>query len=139
MYIIELFIIDILLIVYFILFTYSNLFVLLQALVKKGLIPLLIKDLSLYVKANKIYHTQSDETKIQSFDIDTSPSICTSPAGTSCMSPSSARTTCSPPKDDNIATNTYSPDYSPVCESFDTESINADESKSDISDFIEVK
>lgn len=111
-----------------------------QALIKKGLIPILIKELSVYVKANKTYHTHPEETKIQSIDIDTRPSICTSPVGPYCMSPTtSAGATYSPPKDNNIATNTYSPDYSPVCESFDTESINADESKSDISDFFQVK
>jgi len=36
---------------------------------------------------------------------------------------------------DNIATDSYSPYYSPVCESFDNESINADESKSDVSEY----
>ncbi|VVC25998.1 Hypothetical protein CINCED_3A016625 [Cinara cedri] len=117
-------------------FQYSN--ILLKALIKKNLIPLLIKDLSLYVKSNKVLHVREDESKVQSFNTNSSPSICTSPARTSSMSPiTSNKTTYSPLKDDNITTNTNSPDYSPVCESFDTESVNADESKSDISDIIE--
>ncbi|CAI6364543.1 unnamed protein product [Macrosiphum euphorbiae] len=41
------------------------------------------------------------------------------------------------PKDDNIATDSHSPYYSPVCESLDIESVNADDSKSDVSDFEE--
>lgn len=34
-----------------------------------------------------------------------------------------------------ITTDSNSPYYSPVCESFDNESVNADESESDVSDF----
>lgn len=101
---------------YILFFYYSNKFVLLQALIKKGLIPLLIKELSLYVKMHQICHTHPDMTKIQS--IDTSTSNCTSLAGSSSMGPttSAIEVTCSPPKDDNIATNGCVSDCSLVCE-----------------------
>lgn len=98
---------------------------------------MLIKNLSAYLQANKIPHT----FKIKSKSLDISSLVnCASPPGSSNMSPIlPIRTSWTPPMDDN-ATDSYSPYYSPVCESFDSESINADESKSDVSDYeLEVK
>lgn len=73
-----------------------------------------------------------------------------SPTNSSGMSPSIPPTiddnigsdSClTPPINYNIITvDSYSPYYSPVCESFDNESINADESESDVSDYeVQVK
>lgn len=107
-------------------------------MVKRGLIPILIKNLSSYIEANKTPHPCPYEVKTKSLDTSTTFSSCASPAGSSGMSP--IRASWTPLMDDNIATNSYSPYYSPVCESFDNESINADESKSDVSDYeVEVK
>lgn len=111
---------------------------------KQGLIPILIKNLSSYIETNKIPHLC--RTKMEHKFIDT-PFLfvgCTSPSGSSSMSPRSPiRVNWTPPKeDDNIPNYCHSPNYSPVCESFDNESINGDESKSDVSDYdlvIEVK
>jgi len=102
-------------------------------MVEKGLIPMLIKLLSLYVKTNKMPHMCPLEMKAKA--IDTSIFVsCASPTTTYEHDASPIWT---PPKDDNIATDSHSPYYSPVCESFDIESVNADDSKSDVSDFEE--
>lgn len=69
---------------------------------------------------HQICHTHPGITKIQSVDTPTSSS--TSPT-------TSARAACSPPKDDNNATNACSSDCSSVCESFYTGSVNADKPK----------
>lgn len=109
-----------------------------QTMVKRGLIPILIKNLSSYIQANKTPHSCPYEVKTKSLDTSLTFATCASPAGSSGMSP--IRTNWTPFMDDNIATDSYSPYYSPVCESFDSESINADESKSDVSDYeVEVK
>lgn len=103
----------------------------------KGLIPLLIQNLSSYIQANKM--PDPCPIDIKSKPLDTSSNDgSTSPAGSSgMMSPHfSAREVFTPiTVDGNVATNSHSPYYSPVCESFDNESINSDESKSDISDY----
>lgn len=97
---------------------------------------MLVTNLSSYIQENKITHPCPFEAKTQSLDTTTSFVSCASPARSSSMSPNnSTRTDWTPPKEDNIATDSYSPCYSPVCESFDNESINADESKSDVSDY----
>lgn len=107
---------------------------------KKGLVSMLVKNLSSYIQANKIYFPCLLDKKAKSSNSSSFIS-CASPAGSSGMSPSSpAARSWTPPINENIATDSYSPYYSPVCESFDNESINADESKSDVSDYeIEVK
>lgn len=101
-------------------------------MVEKGLIPMLIKHLSLYVKSNKMPHKCPLESTAKSLDSSALVS-CASPTPTYNASP-----IWTPPKDDNIATDSHSPYYSPVCESFDNESVNADDSKSDVSDYEEV-
>jgi len=109
---------------------YSNkICVLLQKMVEKGLIPMLIKHLSLYVKTNKMPHKCPLEMKCKSVD-SSILNNCASPIATYDASP-----VWTPPIDDNVATDSHSPYYSPVCESFDNESVNADDSKSDVSDF----
>ncbi|XP_050531990.1 uncharacterized protein LOC126900369 isoform X2 [Daktulosphaira vitifoliae] len=106
----------------------------LEEMVKKGLISLLIKNLSSYIQANKMPNLCPPESKIKP-QTSTSFVSCASPAGSSGMSPSSPPTrSWTPPISEN-ATNSYSPCYSPVCESFDGESNNADESNSSISDY----
>lgn len=109
-------------------------------MVKKGLISILVQNLSLFIQANKTSHPDVLDKKFELLDT-TSFVRCASPADSTCTSrPISVTTSWSPPMDDNIATDSYSPVYSPVCESFDSESINADESKSDVSDYaVEVK
>lgn len=102
-------------------------------MVEKGLIPMLIKLLSLYVKTNKMLHMCPLEMKAKSID----PSIFVSCASPTATYEHDASPIWTPPKDDNIATDSHSPYYSPVCESFDIESVNADDSKSDVSDFEE--
>lgn len=109
-------------------------------MVKDGLILMLMKNLSTYIQANKKPHPCPSEVKPKSLDTSSTYLVsCASPAGSSGMSPNlSARTSYTPPLDENIATDLYSPYYSPVYESFDNESINTDESESNVSDF-EVK
>ncbi|XP_050436838.1 uncharacterized protein LOC126843379 [Adelges cooleyi] len=108
----------------------------LEEMVKKGLISMLIKNLSSYIEANKMPNLCPPETKTQSQS--TLSFVSYSPAGSSGMSPySPPARSLTPPINENIATDSYSPCYSPVCGSFDGESINAD-SRSDISDY-EVK
>ncbi|KAF0758163.1 BTB/POZ domain-containing protein, partial [Aphis craccivora] len=104
-----------------------------KKMVERGLIPMLIKLLSLYVKTNKMPHMCPLEMKAKSIDSSIFVS-CASPTATYEHDASPIWT---PPKDDNIATDSHSPYYSPVCESFDIESVNADDSKSDVSDFEE--
>lgn len=104
-----------------------------KKMVEKGLIPMLIKLLSLYVKTNKMLHMCPLEMKAKSID----PSIFVSCASPTATYEHDASPIWTPPKDDNIATDSHSPYYSPVCESFDIESVNADDSKSDVSDFEE--
>jgi len=101
----------------------------------KGLIQILINNLVSYVQKHKINHRCEIIDKPP--PIDTSPfDNSTSPASSSSMSPNIPLIeNWSPNMDDNIVTNSDSPCYSPVCESFDNESINGDESKSDISDY----
>lgn len=101
----------------------------------KGLITLLIKNLSSHIQENKMPYPCPIDIKTKSLD---NPPFdgSTSPAGSSgTMSPNlSVREVFSTIiVDDNVASNSYSPYYSPVCESFDNESINSDESKSDMS------
>jgi len=104
-------------------------------MVSKGLIQILINNLISSVQKHRIDHLQSElrckpPTDTLSFDNSASP------AGSSSMSPNIPMIEdWSPTMDDNIITNSYSPCYSPVCESFDNESINSDESNSDISDY----
>jgi len=108
-------------------------------MIKDGLILMLMKNLSTYIQANKTPHPCPSEVKLKSFDTSSTFVSCASPAGSSGMSPNlPARTSCTPPLDESIATDSYSPYYSPVCESFDNESSNTDESESNVSDF-EVK
>jgi len=101
----------------------------------KGLIQILINNLVSYVQEHKINH--KCEIICKPPPTDTLPfDNSTSPASSSGMSPNIPLIeNWSPTMDDNIVTNSYSPCYSPVCESFDNESINGDESKSDISDY----
>lgn len=109
---------------------------------QKGLIVMLIRNLSLYIQSNKCYFPCHSNEKLPKPSSNITLCVCcTSPAGSSGMSPSSPTArSFTPPINENITTEPYSPYYSPVCESFDNESINADESKSDVSDYeIEVK
>lgn len=103
-------------------------------MIKKGLISILVQHLSLFIQANKTSHPDVLEKKSELLDT-TAFVRCASPTDSTCTNRPISVTSWSPPVDDNIATDSYSPVYSPVCESFDSESINADESKSDVSDY----
>lgn len=103
-------------------------------MVKKGLVPILIKNLSLYIQARKISDLCRSEIIIKSDDTETLAvgSICpTTPLPKSTPLNESWTSL----KEENITIDSHSPYYSPVCESFENESLNADESKSDVSDF----
>lgn len=113
---------------------------------KQGLIPILIKNLSSYIETHKIPHLCRIKMEPKPLDTTSLFVSCASPSGSSSMSPSSpVRVSWTPPKEDRlnkIPNYCPSPNYSPVCESFDSESINGDESKSDTSEYdlvIEVK
>lgn len=101
-------------------------------MVKKGLVSILIKNLSLYIQARKISVLCQSETNIKPTETkaSTAGSIC---PVTPISKPTSLKENWTSSKEDTI--DSHSPYYSPVCESFENESFNADESKSDVSDF----
>lgn len=104
-------------------------------MVSKGLIQILVNNLTSCVQQHKIYHVHRSEIKCKP-PLGASPvDNSASPPGSSGMSPRiPVIETGTLNMDDNIVTNSYSPCYSPVCESFDNESIG-DESNSDISEY----
>jgi hypothetical protein len=103
-------------------------------MVKKGLVSILIKNLSLYIQSHKVSALCQPETNIKSNETK-ALTVGTIGSDTPILKQTPLKENWTSSKEDDITIDSHSPYYSPVCESYENESFNADESKSDVSDF----